>query len=406
MMTTLKRAVSAALALTNYGVLVADSSDGKPKYVDDNGNVYVLSSDGMRDRNLADNGGFDLAQRQTPGTLTTYSQTASRQYTADRWSITNENASVQYRRVDTAGTQQAGLQARYYGEYSKLTSTGKMVVSQPIEGFRCQHLRGRKVRFQVRLKASASKTVRLALLQLNSAGTLDSVPGISVSAPSGTFVSAFGANSTDPTFGTNLAKIAPDTADNATIATSGLSCSVTTAWQKFGGTFTMPTDYKNLVLVIFTDSQFAAGDLFGVSEVGLYDGTEVRDWSPIEYPLGLLVCQRTYCKTFGVDVAPVASAGANSGELRCASPVAASLAFSGWTYEYPAQMRNTNSVQTGFNPAAAGAQARNLSLSTDCTSTSLATTTDGKRLYITATTPASTVAGNIIGLHVTVDNEF
>lgn len=405
MIRLIKRAWAALTPAVNYGRIIYTNDDPpRPIFLDQNGLAFSMIGSGLRDQNIVSNGGHDFAQRQVPGTLTTYSQVAARQYAADRWGITNENTSVQFRRVDTTGTQQTGLQARFYGEYSKLTSTGKIVVSQPIRARYCQHLRGRKVRLQLKLKASASKTIRLALLQLANAGTVDVVPGMAASAPSGTFVSAFGANSTDPTFGTNLAKIAPDSADNSSIANSALSCAVTTAWQRFGGTFTLPTDFKNLVVVVFTDSQFVAGDLFSMSEAGFYDGTEIRDWEP-EGDANLEV-QRSYCKTFELDTNPAASAGALTGEARIPSPVGASVAFPAcWAWDFPVVMEQAP-ILVLFNPAAAGAQVRNQTLNTDCTAS--AVSADGsKRALIAATTPASTVAGtNILGVHITADAEF
>lgn len=386
----------------NTGRVFLDTADGRPKFVDENGLAWALSADGMRDQNLIINGGFDYAQRQVPGTLTTYSQTASRQYTADRWSISNENASIQFRRVDTTGTQQAGLQARFYGEFSKLTSAGKIVVAQPIEGGNCQHLRGRKVRFQVKMKASASKTMRLLLLQLANAGTVDVVPGIVAAAPSGTFVSAFGANSTDPTFGTNLAKVSPDTADNATIANSGLSCSVTTAWQKFGGTFTMPTDFKNLVLVAVTDSQFAAADNFGISEAGLYDGTEVRDWAERMQIAQSANCQRYFAKSFNMDTNPAQNAGIAGAER--AHSVAGAVA-STMGINFPAMMRAAPSVLVFFNPSAANAFVRNTRLATDASATTAANAAEGG-VDVNHTGPAGWAAGDPIAVHFTADAEF
>jgi hypothetical protein len=371
--------------------------DGKVKVIFEDGRVMSLSYDGMRDQNLLINGGFDYAQRQAPGTLTTYSQTAARVYGADQWSITNENASIQYRRVDTSGSPQTNLLARFYGEYSKLTATGKFEVSQPIEAGNCLHIRGRKVRLQMKLKASSAKTLRIALLQLTSAGTIDTIPGIAAGVPSGTFISAHGANGTDPTFGTNLSKIAPDTVDNATSANSGLTCSVTTSWQRFGGSFTLPSDFKNLVVVVFTDSQFAVADNFQISEAGLYDGVEIREWAERMQAGQLANCQRTCAKSFNVDTAPAQNIGVNTGEQKTKKVVAGATAGRFETIDLPVQMRAAPAI-TFYNPAAANAQARDETNNVDTTATTAVGITE-RQFAVTFTGNAATVAEGLIGVH-------
>ena len=144
MIRLLKRVISSLTPAASQGRIVYDTSDPpRPKFIDENGLVWPMVYTGARDTNLLINGNFDYAQRQAPSVLTTYSNTTGRVYAGDRWGITNENASVQFRRVDTAGAQQAGLQPRFYGEYSKLTSAGKIITSQVVEAGNCQHLRGR-----------------------------------------------------------------------------------------------------------------------------------------------------------------------------------------------------------------------------------------------------------------------
>lgn len=376
--------------------------DGKVKAIFEDGRVMSLSYDGMRDQNLVINGGFDYAQRQAPGTLTTYSQTAARGYGADRWGVTNENASIQFRRVDTSGSPQTGLLARFYGEYSKLTATGKIVVSQPIEAGNCLHIRGRKARVQMKLKASSSKTMRIALLQLAAAGTIDTIPGYTNGAPAGTFVSAFGANSTDPTFGTNLAKITPDTADNATISNSGLTCAVTTTWQRFGGSFTLPSDFKNLIVVVFTDSQFVVADNFAISEVGAYDGVEIRDWAERMQAGQLANCQRYYPKSFNTDTAPAQNAGL-AGSKRGHTVAGAVATTFGINFHVP--VRPGTGTFTFFNPSAANAFTRNTRLATDSTATAAA---DAGEMGFTVnhTGLAAWAAGDPVAVHYTADYEI
>ncbi len=379
--------------------LWTDSSDRKPKILDEYGVLKTLAN--LYLPNYLRNSGMWFAQRQAPGTLTTYSNTTGRSIAADGWGVTNENTSVQYIRVDSSGAVETGLQSRFYGTFSKITTTGKIVLSHVIEGQDACQIRGRTVRFQVQMKASAAKTIKIGVVQNAAAATIDTIAS--------TFVSAFGANTVDPTLGANLSWLVPKTGvagDNCTATANNFSCAVTTAWQRFGGVVDVPTNCKNLIVVIITDSQFAAADSVSITQASLTDGYEIQDWSPLPYQQELERCQRFYCKTFNVDVLPAASVGALTGESRVPSPVTASTAFAvAVPWLFPVRMRIAPTVAK-FNPAAAGVEARNQTLNTDCTSTSISANGEAGCVW-GATTPGSTVTGaNIIGLHITADAEI
>ncbi len=234
--------------------------------------------------NVLINGGFDFAQRQTPGTLTAIT---TDKYSADRWRISRETASLQYARVDTNGSLESGITGRYYGQFKQITSAGKFAIYQPVEAINTFPLASRVVSFQCKLKASSSKTIRLGLVQLNSSGTVDTI--------NATVVPTWGSNSTDPTLATNHARITPSAAvSNGSVSGSGISCSVTSSWQQFGGVFTMPSNAKNIIPMIWTDSQFSANDSLYVAEAGLYDGSALRAWLPRSLALENSLCRR-YC---------------------------------------------------------------------------------------------------------------
>lgn len=375
--------------------MFVDTNDRKVKQKDDIGVVNGLVEDGLRGNNLIINGEFDYAQRQTAGTLATYSNTTGRSYSADRFGITNENTSVQYQRLDTSGVPEAGLHARYSGAFSKITTTGKFFVSQVIEAGNCLHLRGRTVRVQMLMRASSAKTIRFWLLQLTNAGTVDTIPA--------TFISAVGANTVDPTFGTNLSKIAPVLVDNCTIRTVGLDCSVTTAWQRFSATFLLPTDFKNLVLVIGTDSQFVAADVLRMSEVGIYDGAEIREWAPRVQADQLVQCQRYYCKSFAIDTIPAQNAGL-TGAIRGAAGQAGAISFAHLSIRFPVAMRAAPTI-VYFNPSVANAFLRATAQATDATATS-ATQVTADQTEVTATGLAAWVKGDGLAIHFTADAEL
>ena len=125
-LTTAKGAAPSAPASGKASFYV--DANGRPHLLDAVGTDNVLSARDLP--NWIRNSAFWFAQRQAPATLTTYSSPSSRAFCADGWAISNENASVQYRRVDTGAARESGLNSRYYGSFTKITSTGKFMVSQ------------------------------------------------------------------------------------------------------------------------------------------------------------------------------------------------------------------------------------------------------------------------------------
>lgn len=401
-MSELMQAVEAApgTPAANKVTTYPDSADPrriKAKWED--GSIHLLSQAENFDNALL-NGGFWLAQRQAPGTLSTYSNTSGRAYGADRWGMTNENASIQYQRIDSSGTPETGLQARYYGKFKKITSAGKMVVSQVIEGTDVMSYRGRVVRFQAKMKYSVagSMTVRMAVLQLTAAGALDTIPA--------TFVSAFGAVGTDPTFGTNLAALTPiaGIADGGSIVGNGLTCVLASTWTRYSFCVTVPSDCKNLVLVTFTNGQPAANDELNVSEAGLYDGYEIMDWSPRPIQQIIALCQRFYAKTFELDSLPQATT--LPGALRSIVGKAAAALGAQFHWRFPVVMRGTPTVAT-FNPVTAANTNPRRTGGTAGDETAVATANiSSVSADITATDAAAGAVGDAVQVQATADAEL
>lgn len=329
--------------------------------------------------NLLVNGGFDLAQRQAPGTLTTI---ADNKYSADRWRVTRENADVQFIRVDA--TSESGLTSRYYGQFKKITNAGKLHVCQIVEGINSVPLRGKTVIFQIKMKASASKTIRMAVMELQNAGTMDSIPA--------TLVTAFGADGTDPTLGTNVAVI-----------TAAESKSVTTSWQSFSVSVTVPTNSKNIICAFWSNADFAANDTLSVAEAGLFTASAIQSWTPRLFSDELRLCQRYYWKTFLLDTAPAQNVGVDTGEFKAPAPVAGANTQRFASIPNPAMMFATPTV-TLFNPAAANAQFRDHNAAADCTSTASAATV--RNIDVQCVGAAGTAVGNSLRVHITAESEL
>lgn len=331
--------------------------------------------------NMLRNSGFWFAQCQTPGTLTNMGTVAGRRnYGPDGWFSVCETSLVQYARVDTDTSPETALSGRYYGRFVKTTNAGKLLVCQAVESIDCQHVRGSQVRVQVKLKASASVTWRLGLVQLASAGTADTfLPPPADTHASGTFITAWNGSGTDPTLNAtqNYVYIAPDASntDNTTVSGNALTCSVTTTWQRFGGTFTVPTDCHNLIVVLWSNAQMAASDEIKMAEVSMCLGTDIAVWAPQAWSSELLRCQRYVLKTFYPDTAPAQNAGGLGDAVNgIAGKSGANSNYLTWRFPVPLRVSALdNVITTGFpfngiktyNPSAANANARNITTNAD-----------------------------------------
>jgi hypothetical protein len=373
-------------------------TDGALKGKKPDGSIVTLSGDSIA-RNALTNGSFIFAQRQTPGTLTTYSNTSGRSYGPDRWAISNENASVQFRRVDSIAASESGLGSRYYAELKKITNAGKLAFSQTIEAVDTAPYRGRVVRVQFKAKNSVgSHTLRFALLYLNSSGTADSIPA--------TFISAWGASGVDPTWGTNLVAIVPSGGSSlSAVSGSGLTSTLNSSWRQYGGTFTVPASAQNLIAVAFTDGQMAANDIVQLSEFGLFDGPDERPSIPTDVHDELERCQRFYWKTFDIDVAPVQNIGSPSGCARWIASTGTTGNQRSPAFNYPVRMRAIPASPVSYNPAAANTQVRDTNASGDCTNIAFQAVTDRSYAF-NCNGNASTAIGNVLAVHAAFDAEL
>lgn len=396
------RGVAPSIPATDKRTLWYDS-DRRTKELDEYGATRVLTPMGWRDNNLLVNGEFDFAQRQVPGTLTTYSNTSGRTYTADRFAVTNENVSIQYQRIDTIASPETNNTPRYYGKYKKITGAGKFMVSQVIEAGNMAHLRGKNVRVQMKMKYSvaASLTVRLGLIANGASATQDAIAA--------TFLSAFGGTGVDPTLGTNLTYITPTAlivADGGTVNGNAVDCVLTSAWVRYSAVFTVPATAKNIIVAVWSNAQAAINDELNISEVGLYAGEEIRDWYPRPQAEQLTHCQRYYCKTFNADTAPVQNGGLPGIVRGILGKAAATALAAQLSWRFPVPMRTTPTTITLYNPAAANAQVRQTSGTAADLTVSATANASENAVDITATGAAGGAVGDFVGVHVSAEAEI
>jgi hypothetical protein len=378
-----------------------------------NPNPTVL---GLRDYNALTNGGFAVQQRvATASTLIPSVSTTTRAgQVADRWAVTVSNvATVNWAQIDSSGTPETGLLSRYYGSIVSTAQAKKVMISQWMINADMAHLRGQQVRLSVKTnqKVGAAQVYKLGLLQLNSSGTVDVSPAFL----SGAWSVVDG---TDPSWGTNLAAIAPDaspTVENGTITGSYLNItSGVTTWQRSSCCFTVPSTAKNLVVVLFSNITGGATDNISIAEFQLTSGAEIIPY--VAAPVGeeVLLCQRFFSKSFPLTVVPAASlseATAGSGATGLLGKSGSGTALgSQIVIQFPVQMWKTPTV-TLFTPTAAGAVVFRLSgtspLSQGTTAQRTSSLTD-QGVVITATNEATTngAVGDLVGVHYTADAEL
>lgn len=394
----------------NKAEVYVDTADRRLKMIDDLGTVSVLTPDGTNLLNYLDNPGMDVNQRVTTA-LTTLAaanggapSATARVATIDRWPmITQTVASPQFQWVDTIAAPETGITARYYARYKQITGAGKQMVTQTLIGSDTSRLRGKTVRiqFKLRLSVGSNKTLKIGLIQNNSAATVDTLAA--------TFVSAWGANSTDPTLGTNLAYIVPNSTglDNTAVLTNGLSCAVTSSWQRFSGTFLVPTTCVNLTVAVWSDSQMAINDDNLITEAGLYLGSEIMDFAPIPQELDVRACQRYFAKSFPAATVPAQNAGTTGCCVGVVAKAGAVALASKMFIRFPVTMYKTPATPVLYSPSSAAAQPWRIDGAAPAVQSAAAISQTGDQGFVvTATGDAAGVVGDMVGVHYSADAEI
>jgi hypothetical protein len=154
------------------------------------------------------------------------------------------------------------------------------------------------------------------------------------------------------------------------------------------------------VLITWTPVGTAgAADSINIDDVQLEIGTVATPFERRPFESELLACRRHYWKTFSYNTAPIQNSG-GGGMFRAGQIVAASTFSEYGPASFPVPMRAVPTV-TVYNPLALNTQMRNFNTSTDFTSTSIAQHEWGTSFN--AVSPAGSVPGNIIGVHITAD---
>lgn len=325
--------------------------------MDDAVSLSKLEARARPNLNLLINGGFDFFQRIG----TTSTAMVDDTYYADRWYALIQGANSTIQRVE------AGDGARYVARLTAGGTTNRFGIAQIVEANDSIPRQGRTVRAQCRVKGSTSgqtpTSVRIAILEWT--GTADSVTSDVVSTwTSGDFTTGNFFNST------TLNLIATDV---VAVPHGG--------WVTLSASGVVGSTANNLIVMIWTqDVPGNAADYIDVSEAGLYDGTSLRDWLPRPIAQELVLCQRYYCKTYNIDVAPATLSLVGSLEYRI--QVTGTSGSSGVQWFFPARMRSTPTTVTAYNPEAANSKWRNVSFATDSGTAGIANNSGEIGVYI------------------------
>ncbi|MEP7077079.1 MAG: hypothetical protein ABI878_14835, partial [Acidobacteriota bacterium] len=255
--------------------------------------------------------------------------------------------------------------------------------------------------FKFRLSVGSNKTLKIGLIQNNSAATVDVLAA--------SFVPTWGANGVDPTLGTNLAYIVPSSTglDNCTVVSNGLSCSVTNAWQRFSGTFLVPTDCRNLTVAVWTDNQMTALDDNLMTEAGVFIGSEIMDWSPVPQELDVRACQRFYAKSFPAATVPVQNGGVAGSCCDIIGKAAATALASHIPIRFPVTMYKTPATPVLYSPSSAAAAPWRIDGTTPAVQTAPAIIQlSDQGFVVTSTGDAAGAVGDLVGVHYSADGEI
>lgn len=332
----------------------------------------------INNTNYLINGGFRYAQRLN-NTLATVNTISDDAYGPDRWKCQRETADLQYQRVDGRGV--TGLNCQNFGRFDQITGSGKFMIVQILEGINTNPLLGKVVRFQCKMRGNASHTIRMGLIELQNAGTQDTIPNI---------VTTWAGNGTDPSaLGTNLAYIGTNE-----------DKSVNTSFQEFSISQTIPSDSQNLIVAIWTDDQFTTSDHLEIAEAGLYIEDIPREWASRPVGEELALCQRYYWKSFAVDQNPAQNVGSTGSISVRATGTTANRSLETFV-TFPVRMRETPTI-TSYNTDAANANWRNIDSSADETYSTSAPSDE--RLVITCSSAPEDDARHRI--HLSADSEL
>lgn len=328
-------------------------------------------------QNALINSGFDIWQRGT----SIGAGASGTKFLADRWAIvSNGSTFAASQQAFSVGQTDVPGDPVYFHRVvvTSVTAAGNYcVLRQRIEDART--FAGKKCTIVVYAKADAAKPMAVSLTQSFGSGGSANVTGIGAT-----------------------------------------KFNLTTTWAQFSVTTTVPSvtgktigagSYLQLAIWFDagSDRNSETGTLgqqsgtFDIAAAIVIQGNIVPTYTPIAYVNELAACQR-YCeKSFDLATAPAQNAGL-TGASRCLQVVGASTATKWMQSIAFKQTKRVTPTVTLYNPSAANAQARNVTGSADCASTSV--TPYENSMWISYTSAAGSALGNEVAVHWLAEAEL
>lgn len=329
---------------------------------------------------LAHNGSFDVWQQGAGGSASFAVGAASTQYTADRWYITT-NANQASVVAAQAALSNNSLKCARIQRNAAQTGLGVYTFGYPLDTSDIARLLGNMVSlsFLARTGANwspASGTLTVALYCGTGA----------VAKRGGGFTNETTVLSVSTNIAAGSAITAVAAQSSAIVPTNTVQAELQFTWTPVGTA--LAADYIELDDVEL-DSMLAA------------TWTNMT-YDRITFEEQLALCKRYYQKTFPYTVAPAGNAGF-PGALASLVQVAATRVALYW--QYPVELRATGSVQT-FNPAAAGANWINTSVSVSVVVSQDTVGPSPKGIYVFSANTSSPAAGTGMYIHGVVDAQI
>lgn len=304
----------------------------------------------------------------------TFNDPANDSYVADLWNLVWETNAPDI-------TQQSAPSGEDFTKSFRCTfdtNNSRAGIVQFLSSQDSVSLRGKTVSLSAKVWGVAVSNIRMGVIYW--VGTPDSITSSIVSAWAATPTLA-----TSWAFANTPASIAIDS----------------TPTYKSIENITIPTTTENLGVFIWTPDSENSGDLFNVANVKLEYGDAATPFVARRLIDEYLKCAYFYQKSFALATAPAQNAGATTSAYAFPAIQAGANVNRPPIYQFSPRMRSAPTI-TLFNPAAANAQARDITNAVDCSSTAAGVTTESGFLLTTTGNASTTVNARIV-IHWTAD---
>lgn len=328
----------------------------------------AASYPGSSVNNYIRNSNFLVAQRMGQ-TSQAYVASAGSPYTFDQWYAFNGANQSMYLNY-AAGMFASDLASASFQRQPGQTGTGQMWLGQPFTLAQLAPLCGKQVTCSVYFATTSTFSSPSIVMQLTT--------GTGTAGKWGTFVGI------------------------VNVLTATISTTASMGVTLLQGTGVVPANASQMELRLITNptGTAGAGDAIQFARAKLEVGAQVTPYIPPDPYAELMELSSWYWKSFPLGILPQSNAGL-SGALVTPQIGVATTGSMFSMLRWPTRMIKPPTVIT-YNPSAAGAQARNITVNADCTATA-ATNIDESGAYVNMVTAVGSAATNQNAIHVTAD---